>query len=139
MKYYLLFGFLCCALLTQAQSTITSVQVDERLYEVYDEDYLTRILEERPFLIKRWNFQLDYAYYLTGSEKALAQDHPTIAVKDITAINIIALMREHQLLPHPQLEKSYRIANTNQVLVLRSSRAVTSALNEHLGRQYPKK
>ena len=139
MKYCILLACFCLPFLGQTQSASAAIQIDDRLYDIYEADYLDRLLKERPFLIQKWNFYLENAYYLTDDEKALSQDQPTIVVKDVSNINIIALMREYELLSHPQLEKSYRIANSSQVLVLRSSRDITEALNKHLGRQHPKK
>jgi hypothetical protein len=138
MKYCLLFACCCLSFLTHAQSPSTPVQIDDRLYEIYEEDYLSRLLQERPFLIQRWNFYLDHAYYLTNSEKALSGDYPTIVVKDTETINILSLMQAHQLVFDPKVETAYRIAGEEQVLVIQSSKRLIAALNKHLGRTLPK-
>ena len=62
MKYFLLFVFSVFSVSIFAQEAVIP---DERLYEVYEKEYINGLVTDNPFLIKRWNFYLDNAYKIT--------------------------------------------------------------------------
>lgn len=137
MKYTIILACLLLPIFVLAQPSKTDVQIDERLYEVFDEPYLERLLIERPFLIQRWNFYLDNAYYLTKDDKAERNDYPVIKVTDLENINIFQLERAQGLRRHPIQEMSYQIADSEWVLIYHSAATFTEQLNAHLGRTHP--
>lgn len=136
MKYSIFLACLLLPLFALAQQPKTDVQIDERLYEVFDDAYLERLLVERPFLIQRWNFYLDHAYYLTKDDKAERNKYPIIKVENMEEINIFQLERSQGLRRHPKQEMSYQIADSDWVLVYHAAATFTAQLNAHLGRTH---
>ena len=51
---------------SQQNSPVTSV-IDARLYEAYDKAHIDKVAQDDPFLLKRWTYYLDHAYYVTDA------------------------------------------------------------------------
>ncbi|NJL77014.1 MAG: hypothetical protein HC892_20360 [Saprospiraceae bacterium] len=90
---------------------------DERLLVAYDTTYLIRLAQEQPIVLRRLEFYLDHAFYITEDPKSNRFEYPTVRINDLNAINILQLEREQYLHRHPKQEKAYRIEGTAQVLV----------------------
>lgn len=139
MKKFLIPTFLivtCFATFVQAQQpTHTAIPIDARLYEVFDGSYLEKVHTENPFLIQRWNFYLDHAWYITGlpAEKALAA-YPVISVDNLEDINILLLEKEQHLKRDWERQMVYRIGDSGKALVFHSGKEFNKMLDQHLGR-----
>jgi len=134
MKTILLCLFCVCSISAFGQYEKIPVEPDARLYEIYDEDYLTRLQTSNPFLLQRRNFYLDNAYIL--SENIKNADYPLIRVKDVQNINILLLEKEQSLRHDFKVRTYYSIADTNKILIYRSGEEFRDALNEHLNRAH---
>ena len=64
---------------------------DERLYEVYEKDYVDGLVNDNPFLIKRWNFYLDNSYRIIKDVEGKQVDYPSIEIENTENINILLL------------------------------------------------
>lgn len=119
MKLTLILFYFLCATSIFAQNTEDSQtpQPDQRLYEVYDPSYVDQLLTENPFLIKRWNYYLDNAYYLIDAVPGKTEDNPTITIPDMENINILLLEKQQGLTHDHQLPVIYNIKNSNKCLV----------------------
>lgn len=125
-SYLFLFFLPCLAMSQQAESNL----FDERLLVAYDATYLTRLAQEQPIVLRRLEFYLDHAFYITEDAKTSRFEYPTIKINDLNAINILQLEREQHLRRHPKQEKAYRIEGTEQVLVYLSAEDFTKAFNQ---------
>ena len=135
MKVLFTSCFLFATILLFAQQPIP---IDARLLEVYDQTYLEQLQTDNPFLLKRLNFYLDNAWYLSDyPEEKGAADFPVVQVSDIESINILLLEKEQGLRKDFQKEVVYSINGTRKVLIYRSGREFNSLLNVHLERVYP--
>ncbi|MCP3929290.1 MAG: hypothetical protein GY705_09345 [Bacteroidetes bacterium] len=112
-------------------------KIDNRLYEVYSENYLQRLQDENPFLIQRWNYYLDHAWYIIEypNEKKDA-GYPSIHISNLDDFNIILLEKENRLERDFKKRKIYKIETTNKVLVFYSGEEFNKKLNKHLGREH---
>jgi hypothetical protein len=115
--------------------TNTPTEIDARLFDVYEADYLENLLENNPFLIQRWNFFLDNSYYIMdlAAEKG-PQSLPVIQIDDLENLNILLLQKELELTRQHDKMTAYKIAGTDKALVFRSGKEFTELLNKHLGR-----
>lgn len=115
-----------------AQSAVTlSSEIDERLYETYDEAYLLTLQKSHPVLLQRLNYYLDNAWYITEypKEKA-AVDLPTVSITDTQNVNIFLLEREQQLQRDPNKQMIYQIENSDKVLVYHSTKRFNDNFNQ---------
>jgi hypothetical protein len=103
-------------MLLSAQQAVP--QIDERLLEVYEIDYLQRLQASNPQVLQRLNYYLDHAYYLTEypAEKG-APDFPEIVIEDLQHINILRLEKEQNLRHAFDRPTQYQIKGSNQILV----------------------
>ena len=136
MKKQLIFvlAFLPFLAFAQQQSPV-SKSIDPRLYEAYDKAYVDKVAQEDAFLLKRWTFYLDNAYYVTEdivSKDGLPLDYPSVSVPDLAHLNILKLETEQKTTRDYYVEKIYKIVGTNKFLVYYSGRNFIESLNEHL-------
>jgi hypothetical protein len=132
--------FLCIFSLSAfGQNKVDLVEPDARLSNVYSADYLTRLQTANPFLLQRWNFYLDNAFFVTENPADKGATYPTIEVADLDNINILLIEKEQKIHHDFKARTYYQIAGTTKMLVYRSGEEFRDALNEHLGRGYPKK
>lgn len=137
MKGIITLFFLTLSILSFAQNKSSElVDIDERLLEVYDQDYLNNLQIQNPVLLKRWNYYLDNAYYIVDYPKEKGNpDYPVIEVDDIKNINILVLERNQEMTRDFDRATKYKIKGSNQVLVYHSGKEFNQKLNEFLGRK----
>lgn len=133
MKYLYFLLLLTLPYLSNAQNKVASeLTPDARLYEVYEESYVNRLVQENPFLIKRWNYYLDHAFTIETAIPEKTADLPTVQIEDISQINILQLEKEQKIHKSWEVPAQYRIANTDKVLVYQSGKAFNEALRAYL-------
>ena len=139
MKNIFIILFCIFSLSVFGQNKADVIQADERLNEVYAEAYLERLKTANPFLIQRWNFYLDNAFFVAENPADKEATYPTIEVKDLENINILLIEKEQKIHHDFKARTYYQIAGTNKMLVYHSGEEFRDALNKHLGRVYPTK
>ena len=137
MKRILTLILLTLSILSFAQKKSSeNINIDERLTEVYDTEYLTNLQTQNPFLLQRWSFYLDNAFYIVDfpTEKG-NPDYPTIEVEDLDKINILLLEKKQNMTRDFDKLSKYKIKGTNKVLVYYSGKEFNQKLNSFLGRK----
>jgi hypothetical protein len=130
-----------------ATTNTTIVKIDPRLYEAFEKVDLDKWQKEDPFLIQRWNFYLDNAYYIVDEalldEKELTtygdrpqRSYPFVEVTNFDNLNIIKIEREQNLVQHWEKQTFYRIKGTNKLLVFYPGQYVMEQFNNYLKRNY---
>ena len=108
---------LLLALTVSAQSPIPT-QPDERLYEVFEADYLQRIADNFPQQIQRMNYYLDHAWYISDFVEGKHRLDGEIDVEDVSNINIYELEKTTSSLKRSvERRMIYRIKGTNKLLI----------------------
>lgn len=132
---FTLFLLIFSLALTAQNNSNTDLDIDERLYEVFEADYLTRLKTQNPTLIQRWNFYLDHAWYITDApkEKTLTITK-NIQIADLNKVNIFQLEQEQTIHKDWKKRMAYAIEGTNKVLVYYPGQQFIKKFNEHLGR-----
>jgi len=136
MKGIIIFLLLTFSVLSIAQNkTKEVITVDERLHEVYDQAYLTALQKNNPFLLERWSFYLDHAFYITEypSQKG-RPDYPTIEIDDLEDFNILLLEKNQSITRDFDKRTVYKIKDSNKILVYYSGKKFNQKLNKHLKR-----
>lgn len=140
MKGILTLVLLTLSILSFAQKksakTVETVEMDDRLAEVYDKEYLTNLQSQNPFLLQRWSFYLDNSYYIVNfpSEKG-NPDYPIIEVADLDNMNILLLEKSQKMTRDFDKPSKYKIKGTNKILVYYSGKEFNQKLNDFLGRK----
>jgi hypothetical protein len=137
MKNLFIFAFLFISFTTFAQrdtSTPSLPNIDERLYQVFEKDYLTRLQRQNPFLINRWNFYLDNAWYLTELPNKKEANYPEVHIDDLENINILLLEKEQNLRKEWEKQSIYKIKGTKKALVYFPGKVFTEKLNKEFRR-----
>ena len=93
MKKVLIFIITILPLFAIGQSDIKP-EIDERLYEVFETDFLERMQTLKPHYIEYQNFYLDNSYQIIDFPKGKISEYPIIEVKDLENLNIIRLRNE---------------------------------------------
>lgn len=135
MRNFLFLFILLNPFFSVAQNANKTVVPDERLYEVYDRDYVDGLVNENPFLIKRWNFYLDNAYMITDEVAEKNNGYPVVTISDLHNINILLLEKEQQLQRDWDKPMIYKIRDTGKILVFHAGKDFTKSLKEHLAEQ----
>lgn len=117
---------------TTASPTSHTLEPDQRLYEAYDAEYIDRLVTENPFLIKRWNFYLDNAFYIMDAIPGKTETHPEIIISDIDNLNILLLEKELGLTHDFQRSTIYNIKDSNKCLVYWPGKKFVKKLNKFL-------
>ena len=138
MKGILTLFLLTLSILSFAQNkSAETVEIDERLTAVYDQEYLTNLQTQNPVLLQRWSFYLDNAFYVMDFPKEKGSpDYPTIEVDDLDNMNIFLLEKSHKMTREFDKSTKYKIKGTNKILVYYSGKEFNQKLNEFLGRDY---
>jgi len=132
--------FLCIFSLSAfGQNKGEVVEPDTRLSDVYSESYLTRLQTANPFVLQRWNFYLDNAFFVAPNPPEKETNYPTVEIDDLNNINILLIEKEQKIHHDFKARTYYQIAGTNKMLVYHSGEEFRDALNKHLGRVYPSK
>lgn len=108
---------------------------DARLYDVYSADYLTRLQTSNPFLIERWNFYLDNAFFITDIPEGKEADYSTLKISELQDLNILLIEKNQKPARDFKKRMYYQIEGTQKVLVYYSGEQFRDALNKHLGRK----
>ncbi|MEL6942792.1 MAG: hypothetical protein AAFO82_08995, partial [Bacteroidota bacterium] len=93
--------------LSQKENSID--KIDSRLYEVFDETYLEQIQRQNPFLLQRWSYYLDHAFYIVEDPKLLEYEYPKVNIEDLNAFNIMEIERTQGLERYFERESTYHI------------------------------
>ncbi|MEM0994262.1 MAG: hypothetical protein AAGI49_14580 [Bacteroidota bacterium] len=137
MRYFTVLLLVLLPLFFFAQKETNAIPtIDPRLSEVFEQAYLERLQKENPFLIERWNFYLDHAFYITKDDKVDRNNYPLIRIDDLEQINVLKLEQTQALKRNFDGESSYRIAGTDLVFVYHAAQTFNQKLNEHLGRKH---
>ena len=138
MKGMLTLFLLTLSVLSFAQNKSSeTADVDERLTEIYNKEYLTDLQTQNPVLLQRWSFYLDNAYYIVDFPKEKGNpDYPTIEVADLDNMNILLLEKNQKMTRDFDKSTKYKIKGTNKILVYYSGKEFNQKLNEYLGRDY---
>ena len=132
MKIIYFFLLLLFPFTSFSQSNDSSLVPDDRLIEAYGEDYINRLIEDNPFLIKRWNFYLDNAYFITDNVPGKETDYKVVQVENLEQINILTIEKEQKLERAWDVPTIYKIENTEQLLVYYPGKVFTEKLKVHL-------
>lgn len=119
------------------QNTSDSKSIDPRLYAAYEKTYVDDVSQNDVFLLKRWTFYLDNAYFIseTSLSKSGAEDnYPSVNIPDLEHINILKLEQEQSLKRDYYAETIYKIKGTSKYLVYYSGRAFIEKLNDYLSK-----
>ncbi len=119
----------------------TPKPIDTRLYEAYDKAYVDKVAVEDPFLLKRWTYYLDNAYYVSDaivSKDGVPVDYPSVTIPDLARLNILKLETEQNIKRDYFVERIYKIRGTNKFLVYHSGRNFIESLNAHLSEEEAK-
>lgn len=112
----------------------TTVEIDERLYDVFDAKYLETLQEKNPFLIQYYNFYLDNAYQIAPIAEGKEANFKTVEIEDVTSFNILKIQQDQSLTRSYEQQTYYKIKGKNKLLILRSEKDFARRLNQHLGR-----
>ena len=123
------------SIFSQSLLQTDKLQIDPRLYAVFEKNYLEKVAVEDAFFIHRWNFYLDHAFFI--SDNPLSKDgdganYPSVSVDNLDQINILKLENEQNLKHDFYLETIYKIKNTNKYLVYLAGKDFVDKLNEYL-------
>lgn len=137
MKGILTLILLTLSILSFAQKKSSeTVEIDDRLTEVYGKEYLTNLQTQNPFLLQRWSFYLDNAYYIVDfPTKKGSPDYPIIEVVDLNNMNILLLEKSQKMTRDFDKLTKYKIKGTNKILVYYSGKEFNQKLNDFLGRE----
>jgi hypothetical protein len=119
--------------------THTHLTINERLFEVFERNYLEKLRATHPFFIQRWNYYLDHSWYIADlpPEKAKAA-YPVVQITDLDNINILLLEREQNLRKDWNRRVVYAIEGLDKALVYYAGKEFNRRLNDYLERKYPK-
>jgi hypothetical protein len=115
-----------------AQAPSLGTEPDQRLYEVYEADYIKRLLTENPFLIKRWNYYLDHAYQIIDAVPGKTDGRPEVIIPDLDNINILLLEKEQGLTHDYNIPVIYNIKNTKKCLVYLPGKTFSEELKKNI-------
>ncbi len=121
-------------LLSMAQSVPSLPTIDERLYEVFDKDFLKKMQVENPFYIQYHNFLLDNVYTISELPKDKTSNYEEVEIKDLKHLNILKVINQAGLKRDYHYTTFYKIAHTNKLLVLLSERELVKRYNEHFSK-----
>ena len=137
MKGILTLSLLLFSILSIAQTNSKDkVKIDERLYDVFEKQYLTDLQTKNPNLLQRWSFYLDHAYYITEYPKEKGNpNYPKVEITDIENLNILYLEKNQRIGKDFKKRMKYKIQGTDKILVYYSGEEFNQKLNEYLGRK----
>lgn len=105
---------------------------DERIIEVYGADYVERLLADNPFLIKRWNYYLDHAFYITEDIPDKGARYKEIEIPDLERINILKIEKEQDIERAWDVPKIYKIQSTDKLLIYHPGKLFNEKLRKAL-------
>ena len=137
MKIVFTFFFIVLSTFAFSQQSSEKIDIDDRLFAVYDADYLERLQTTNPILIQRWNFYLENAWFIADlpEEKKANNDH-VITIADLEHFNIFLLEKQQGLKRDWEKHMMYSIEGTDKMLVYYPGKEFVQKLNQHLGRSH---
>ncbi len=135
---YVLLIFLPLTAFSQNNSPVSKT-IDARLYEAYGKAYVDEVAQSDTYLLHRWTFYLDNAFYVTDAlvnKDGVAVDYPSVSVPDLAHINILKLEQEQKLKRDFHVEMIYKIAGTNKFLIYHSGKNFVDRLNEYINAKH---
>jgi len=132
-KVLIIFMTLCLPLITIAQNE-TKPEIDKRLYEVFEADFLEKMQQEKPHFIQFQNFYLDNSYEIVDFPEGKTSEYPIIVIEDLENINIIALKNQDAFKTNQDYPNFYIIKDSGKMLMILSNKAYIKKLNQYLGR-----
>lgn len=110
--------------------------IDERLYEVFEVDFLERLQNKSPSQLQYHNFFLDNIYEIKELAVGKISNCQEIIMADLDDINILLLINDLKLKRDYNNPTIYRIANTNKLLVIIPEKEFVKKFNVHTGRSH---
>jgi len=115
--------FILLIFFTQFCQAQNSVEIDERLKELYQTTQLKKLKKSNPQLLERLNFYLDHAYIITDQNT----DKPTeilgeVMIDDLNNFNILQLEKDQNLKRSWNKISVYKIKGTDQLLVFHAGK-----------------
>ncbi len=137
MKSHIFLLLLLVPLSTFSQSPVltNSLQIDGRLNDVFEKDYIEKVQKEEPFLIERWNFYLNNAFFISDNalrKNEVAAEYPSVQIPNLGSINILKLEKEQNLKHDFYTETIYKIAGTDKYLVYYAGKDFVEKFNTHM-------
>lgn len=132
-KVFLVFMILSLPLITIAQSE-TKPEIDKRLYEVFEADFLEKMQIEKPHFIQYQNFYLDNSYDIIDFPKGKVSEYPIIEIENLEEFNILQLKKKGIFKTSQDYPNFYIIKDSNKILMILSNKEFLKQLNQHLGR-----
>ena len=137
MKSHIFLLLLLVPLSTFSQSPVltNSLQIDGRLNDVFEKDYIEKVQKEEPFLIERWNFYLNNAFFISDNalrKNEVAAEYPSVQIPNLGSINILKLEKEQNLKHDFYTETIYKIAGTDKYLVYYAGKDFVEKFNAHM-------
>lgn len=137
MRKILFIGFLLILpSLIIAQSETTTPTIDERLYEVFEVDFLERLQAQSPSQLQYYNFFLDNAYQIETLKAGKTSTYKEVIIDDLENVNILKIIKDQQLKRDYNNRTFYKIADTNKLLVLISEKEYAKKFNQYTGRTH---
>lgn len=130
-KLIIIFLIASPALLSAQNDTVS---IDERLYNVFEYDFLKRMQEETPAMLEYYNFFLNHAYQIEPLHAGKESNYAEVQIDDLTTINILKVIKEQSLHRDYVHQSIYRIKNTDKLLVLISEKELVKKFNQKTGR-----
>lgn len=135
MKKVFFIGFLSALpLFTLAQKESATTTIDQRLYAVFEGDFLERLQRQSPSQLQYYNFFLDNIYEITELPEGKTANYPTVQITDLDNINILKLINDLQLKRDYNSPTIYAIPGTNKLLILIAEKEFVKKFNLHTGR-----
>jgi len=131
---YLIVLLLLCPIFALAQKEASKDVIDDRLYAVFDGQYLEQLQKQNPFLLQRWSYYLDHAFYIVEDPKLTEYEYPTVKIENLERFNIIKIEREQALERYFNKESTYHIEGTNKALIYYPAKVFNERLNQYLKR-----
>lgn len=134
-KLLTVIAFLLPLSIVHSQPLLTnSNTIDERLYAVFDKQYLESVKTDDPMLLERWHFYLDNAFLISDSppsKNEKTKTYPSVLIADLSNINILKLEKEQDLKHDFYAETIYKIEGTQQFLIYLPGRDFVEKFNAH--------
>lgn len=110
---------------------------DARLLQMYDAEYLQRLATLQPDFLQRMNYYLDNSYNIVPQpEGKAAESYATVNIAASETFNIFAFERDNKVSRDIASPKYFRIAGTNNLLMLLSENEFVKKFNTATGRVY---
>ena len=117
------------------QNSPFSPPIDKRLYEAYEKAYVENVAKDDAFLLQRWTYYLDHAFFIADSplsKTESSESYPSVIINDLAHINILKLEQQQTLKRDYYSEVIYKIEGTNKYLVYYSGKSFIESLNQYL-------